>query len=173
VSCVIYCLVGKSCSGKSTVAKYLKNKYNFKLFEVSDFIRQKSLSNPQFSINEIFSKFGTTFVADEICKLVKKNELIVISGFRSPKEIKKIRKFDKYIVIGIYSEDITCFKRNLKRNRHDSKITFEKFYKEVICPEYSMGLIDIFRFELDFFLKNTKIKNLFNSIDKIINESLN
>jgi len=84
---MIYIIVGKSCSGKTSARKYLESN-GMKSFEASKYMKSY-MEKHNMSPEELFEKFGKDFVSKlifkEITKLKRKSQ-IIISGLRTPEE---------------------------------------------------------------------------------------
>lgn len=104
---IVIGLSGPLSSGCSTVAKYLSKKHKFQLVRLSDIIRQ-GFTNPtakdlQDKGDELRKKNGAaTLVEMAFRKLLKDApEKIVIDGIRNPGEIKYLRRFSNFFLIGL------------------------------------------------------------------------
>jgi len=96
---MIICIVGPSCAGKTTSAKYIQDKTGGDHYEASEFVR-KRYSNSSFDgivmdfVKREFNNKGMETFAHPICDQIKKadGDIAIISGFRTNEEIKTIRE---------------------------------------------------------------------------------
>lgn len=165
---MIYVIVGKTCSGKTSLRKYFENQ-GFIGFEASNYAKRAIEENRVSDIYELFNRVSknkiSKMIHNNISKLKSKN--IVISGLRTPEEVEYIKKLYDTRVIGIYTSDKKCFER-FKKGEKNSR-TFEWFYKNKICGDYSLGLDIIFRKYVDFFIENNSSPAELNiKLEKII-----
>lgn len=164
---MILIIIGKSCSGKTILRKIIENEYGIIGFEASHIVKEY-IKNKNMSLNNLFTNYGKDFVAQHIIQhSTDKN--YVISGFRTVEEIEYIKKYNKVLVITIYSSDRKCFQRSVDRNRNDTQNSFENFYLNKLCADYSLGLAESIRRYSDYFIENSDdISILKNKINKII-----
>jgi dephospho-CoA kinase/inosine/xanthosine triphosphate pyrophosphatase family protein len=90
---------GLSCAGKTTIATYLINKYEFLHIEASDFMhqiyREKHGLNSSIQIGRFAKEILRTtplIVAERVLKYIQENESLnlIITGFRLPQEVEYI-----------------------------------------------------------------------------------
>ncbi|MDK2082618.1 non-canonical purine NTP pyrophosphatase [Aliarcobacter butzleri] len=135
-------LCGPTCSGKSTLADYISNNYNYFHIEASDFMWLKYYEthgiNSGINIGD-FAKntlsVNPYIVAEQIIEYFQSidDQPIVISGFRNPDEIKYISEKCQYSYIELLyiDSDIKIrFDREIKRGRLDAVNNFESFLKK-------------------------------------------
>jgi dephospho-CoA kinase/inosine/xanthosine triphosphate pyrophosphatase family protein len=137
-----YCFVvcGPSCSGKSTLADHLTQKYNYYHIEASDYMHLSFYNRHGVSSGIKIADFAeqalkenSSIVADQIVKDINKLKLtpVIVTGFRSPLEIEYlVRNYNG----GLYIQSVFVdadqeerHKRSLKRDRHDAQKTLEEF----------------------------------------------
>ncbi len=102
-------LTGSLSSGCSTVAEYLADKHNYLLKRLSDIIR-KELGKPKPTAKELQDKGdelrknrgNSALVELAFEELVRTSaEKIVIDGIRNPGEVKYLRRFSNFFLIGL------------------------------------------------------------------------
>lgn len=169
-----FILVGPTCTGKSTLAMYLADNYQYYHIEASDFMYKKFYElhgiNSGFKIGD-FAKQAlkdnpciiSDLVIDEINRL--KGLPFVISGFRDPLEIECfLKKYRGGIEVVYIDADIQIrFQRNINRKRTDDENSFENFEAKNALQQ-SMGLSQMHENYKDDLLLNEK------SFDEFYNE---
>ncbi|MGE4456639.1 MAG: non-canonical purine NTP pyrophosphatase [Arcobacteraceae bacterium] len=161
-----FILVGPTCAGKSTLAKYLSKNYGYYHIEASDFMYKKfyELHGIKSDIKigdfakqalEENSCIVSDLVIDEISHL--KESPFVISGFRNPLEIECfLQKYREDIQIVYIDASINIrYTRNLLRERKDDEHSFDKFQKKDI-QQKEMGLSNMLNQYKDSLILNEK-----------------
>ncbi|MEA3353798.1 MAG: non-canonical purine NTP pyrophosphatase, partial [Campylobacterota bacterium] len=96
----LYIICGPTCAGKSTLSKYLSDNYSYFHIEASDFMwlkyHEKHGINSDVTITNFAKKAlvdEPSIVTDQIIEFIKQKNLkkVIISGFRSEKEIEFIK----------------------------------------------------------------------------------
>jgi inosine/xanthosine triphosphate pyrophosphatase family protein/dephospho-CoA kinase len=93
-------LVGYSCSGKTTIAQYLLRQFQWQHFEASDFMRLEfyerhginSCQKLECFAKELLENSPKTIPIRIIQEIENIQYNIVITGFRSPKELEQLEK---------------------------------------------------------------------------------
>lgn len=146
-----YIICGATCAGKTILASALTRFHAYRHIEASDFMRCALYTRHGYSSNmntQDFAKNALTtdpgIVARQISEYIKGTPKtgLVITGFRSPKEIKILQEELSGIdleVLFIESSLETRYERNIKRNRSDAPISFGGF-KSKNETQNSMGL---------------------------------
>ncbi len=166
---MIYVIVGKPCSGKTTVREYFE-KRGLEGYEASRFMRDAKRKHATDSEEALFKMLGRDFVSREIQEQITTDSDVVVSGFRVPEEIEFMARHNSVETIGVYAPDMKCFQRSLKRGRDKNNLnTFEAFFTKKICPDYSLGLAEIFARMVDHWLYNDRedYQKLFREVDRI------
>ena len=167
---MIYIIVGKSCSGKTSVKEYFEKQGRI-CFEASKYMKE-NINHYGLSPEELFKKFGKDFVSKLIFKEIselKENNPIVISGLRTPEEIQFFKNKIKTKVLGINVSDKICFQRNIDRNREDVENDYENFLKKRIEFNSLIGLSEVFKNHVDFWIENENtIEELHSKLKKIL-----
>lgn len=136
----LFIICGPTCAGKTTLAEFLVNKYNFYHLEASDFMYCRYFEHhgigSKIRIGD-FAQIALTnnpcIVADQIIQEVKNipPASIVITGFRSPTEIdcfKQKYEGDAEIVnVFVDANSSIRFERSKVRNRDVNSKSLEKF----------------------------------------------
>jgi len=167
---MIYIIVGKSCSGKTSAKEYFESKGVIS-FEASKYMKE-SIKKHNLSPEELFHKFGKGFVSKLInndIKNIGKEELVVISGLRTSEEIKYFKDKIKTKIIGIKASDKTCFKRNIARGREDVERNYNNFIDKRINFNAKIGLSEVFDNLVDIWIENEKsLDELHNKLNEIM-----
>lgn len=150
-----FIVCGFSCAGKTTIAKYLVEKYNYFHVEASDFMHLSYYENhgtnssvPIGDFAERALKESYSIVVDQIINALRgfKYLPLIVTGFRSPKEIHSfINQYGgglNVIPLFIDADLDVRFERSKLRGRKDSQKTLNDFiFKDK--QQESMGLLHI------------------------------
>ena len=180
---IVIGLTGLGGSGKTTVAKYLKDNYGYEFLTLSDIIKEeiahrgleggKSLEEQKF----YQSKFGDEWrketskkeiVAIKMIEKVKslKLEKVVIDGFRSPAEVELFRSsFGKFLLIYVSTDFDMRFRRRLKDDPNANKEKMQERDEDDIEKKGLQKVVEMADFVLD---NNGTIKDVQHQIDVIM-----
>lgn len=177
---VIFGLVGEMGSGKGTVAKYIKEKYDGGHYsysmiarDVLDRLYLEHIRENTSGISTVLrNKFGDDLFARVMSKDVEKDskEIVVVDGVRTPADIEYLKKIATVTLLYIETDIQSCYERILKRQDKpdDSSKTFEKFEEEHTLETETR--IKNIKQHADFVIDNNGTKEkLFQKIDNIIN----
>lgn len=144
-------LIGKSCAGKTTVlSKFYEEGY--KCLEGSKIVRE--IQNEK-GFKNILERCGDDIVATKIYKEFKKYKncdmKIVISGLRTIAEVEYLKQYYSVFVVALYVSDEEAYRRSVYRNREQYD-SFQDFYLNKICYDYSLGLAELYR-RSDLFIQ--------------------
>jgi len=133
-------LTGRQCSGKSEIAKILRE-FGFDVLEMGEVLKsQIGKEDPsieevsKFAI-EVRKKMGRGAVAKLAIPILRRKlssgGKVVISGVRSPEEVEIFRKeFKEFLLIRVKSEKGNRIERALKRGRPDDPSSMEEFIEK-------------------------------------------
>jgi len=169
-------LVGHIRSGKSSVAQYICDKYNYSLASNSDLLREiaKNLNmepnrdNLKRLGDSIFSVLGNDTLARFRLSQLKNNP-IIIDGIRYKEEIQLYRSEASFKLIGIKtSENIRYERLNMLANQgKDSFLSEADFYK--LKKARSEAQVDELLEFADTIINNDNTKEeLFFKIDQLM-----
>ncbi len=146
---------GFTCAGKTTISRYLINKYGYMHIEASDFMYLNFYLRHDVSSDIKIADFAETalrekpnIAAEKIAKYMGDGGHLptIISGFRSRKEIDWLKNHfqgrKQFYVFFIGASENTRFERRNKRNREQKQMTFEQF-RTGDEQQVRMGLNDI------------------------------
>lgn len=177
-------LCGPTCAGKTTLAEYLRDNYDFYHFEASDFMYQSYYEHHGVGSKVNIADFAETALKENPCIVSDKirNNLsslkdipIVITGFRDFQEIECL----KNKITGNYDVDEFYidakveirYQRNTIRQRIDGEPNFERF-KSIDQQQFRMGLDKINSLFIDNKILNESTKeNYYNKFEEIYNIS--
>mgnify|MGYP001569803921 CR=1 FL=1 len=175
-------LTGKNASGKGEVANYLKSK-GFVYYSLSDVIREEAtkrkLEHSRDNLinlgNELRTKFGSNYLAQQINKKIKqqeKNKNFVIDSIRNPFEAKELMKNQNFVLIGIDASIELRFKRLLERNRVGDAKTLEEFKqqeeRENLKSDTNQQLDATFGMANKVIVNDGSLEELHKKIDKLL-----
>jgi len=177
----LFLISGPTCAGKSTIGKYLLERYGYYHIEASDFMTLQYLEahGANFSIDKnIFAaeklKSNPLVVVENVLKYIRSKNIydkLIITGFRTSDEISYFRKVfmnQDIKIIYITSCINVRYNRWIRRKRDITEYTQERFFN-INTIQNEMGLskiverIDAMTFEnnqegLEFFYANFKEK---------------
>ena len=122
--------MGPMGAGKGTVAEYLKYKYGFVVFNLSQVVKEVTLEkgmginreNMNATYDELKNKFGNDVVARRIIEKVKEEQKKVFNGSRDIAEAEYIKsKFANVLSIYIDADEEIRMKRIMTRQKDIDK----------------------------------------------------
>lgn len=150
-----FVVCGRTCAGKSTIGKYLVDKYGYYHIEASEFMTQRLLETQGTMSNVDKHEFASEvlkvdplYVVNRIVDYLHENGIIdrfVITGFRTRTEVEEFKKsFYGSRVIFVYlnsNYDERC-NRWMRRHREVDNYTENRF-KAIDEVQEGMGVGDI------------------------------
>jgi len=125
---MVYVIVGKKCSGKSTFKDYVKSNFDCVVFETSDYTKIIKETHQVKDMTVVLERFGYDYVMKQIAKKIDPTRLNVVSGARVSEGIDYLKnRFKDVCVVEIVATDKARYQRNLERNREDMKVGFDEF----------------------------------------------
>ncbi len=175
-------LTGENCSGKGTVAEYLKKK-SFYYYSLSDVIRE-DLSTKSIEItrdvliqrgNALRQKYGPSVLAVRTAAKIQADKNYVIDSIRNPREVEELRKLKRFVLIKVVSLPENRFKRMTARNREGDPKTLKEFTRveelEAVNKDSSKQQIIASIKMADKVLENdAQFQDLFKKIDLLLQE---
>ena len=179
---------GYAASGKSEFAKYLKEKYGFKVFEFSEIIEEEakrlklleenlSLEEKKRKLSELGKKIREIYGREDIfaLKIVEKIksenfEKIVVSGFRNLVEVEVFKKeFGKNFYLIFIEADAKIRYERRKIQDPNFNLTFEEFLQRDKRDEKELGLRELKEVANFVIENNSSLEDFYKKIDLIIN----
>lgn len=180
--CFIIC--GPTCAGKTTLAEYLNEKYNYYHLEASDFMYlsyyQTHGIDSGVNIGDFAEKAlidNPYIVTNQIIEHIKKfnNVPIIVTGFRNPEEIEGFKKLYRgglnIEVIYVDASGIIRYERSVNRQRQDSVKTIDAF-NEKDAQQLRMGLLKIKKNNSKTILNEKTLQNYFSEFKKDFHKEL-
>ncbi len=175
-------LTGENCSGKGTVAEYLKKK-SFYYYSLSDVIRE-DLSTKGIEItrdaliqrgNALRQKYGPSVLAVRTAAKIQADKNYVIDSIRNPREVEELRKLKRFVLIKVVSLPEKRFKRMTARNREGDPKTLKEFTRveelEAVNKDSSKQQVIASMKMADKVLENdAQFQDLFKKIDLLLQE---
>lgn len=129
-------LTGENCSGKGTVAEYLKSK-GFYYLSLSDVIREElaaegkdiTRENLIEKGNELRGSFGPAALAKKTIEKLEKDRNYVIDSIRNAAEAKEVKAQQNAFLIYVTAPAEVRFERMKARGRENDPQTLEAFKK--------------------------------------------
>jgi dephospho-CoA kinase len=175
---IIIGLVGESGSGKDTVADYLRDEHEAKLYRFADPLREAlelyldhiSREDLQWLAMKFKERFGKEILARGMRKKIEKNgsNLIVINGVRFFEDADFVKSLPNGYVLYITLDSKSRWKRIYNRGeKSDDAVSYEKFLEmEQAATEIQVPEIGA---QADFRLENTGTKeDLLKKVDEIV-----
>ncbi len=145
---LIICITGMPGSGKSIVSKAAVD-LGLRVYNMGDIIREETLKKygkitpelmRQVSI-DLRKKYGEDIVAIRTIEkaLESREEVFVIDGVRSLKEIEVFKEYGNVVIIAVHASPRTRFERIVKRRRAGDPSTWDEFVKRDYV-ELSFGI---------------------------------
>lgn len=176
---IIIGVIGEMGSGKSTVARYLTEKYAASHYRFSDFLRkileQLYIPATRTHLIDLFlvlaERFGEEVLARPMKELVEADNhtYIVVEGIRRPADIVELRKLPHFYLLGIKTEETERYSRISRRheNTDDSTKTFAVFKADEQRP--TEILIKTMIEQADYqIINNGSLEDLYKKIDDLI-----
>ena len=182
---IIIGLTGEIACGKGAIVNYLVKKYNASSYRYSTALRdildrvyQDQARHNMVAVSDFLRKnFGENILSKVLHEDIKKdkNKLIIFDAVRRIPELNYFKKISDYtfILISIYSDPQTRYKRCIERNENqgDNKKTFEQF----ILDQKSVSDYEVPEVmeQSDFKINNNnKLEDLYKQVDQIISKIL-
>jgi dephospho-CoA kinase len=172
-------LVGEIGSGKTTVANYLKERYQAVLFSFSGMLRdvlkrlylEESRSNMQILSTILRQNFSQDLMSKVIMRDVKqaKASLVVTEAIRRPSDTAYLKQLPRFYVMAIQTDAKTRYQRlrNRSENPDDQTKTWEEFKKDAIA-ESEQKIREIAQ-QADFTIDNSgTMEELYKQVNKIV-----
>jgi len=178
---------GYAASGKSEFAKYLKEKYGFKVFEFSEIIEEEarklklleenlSLEEKKRKLSELGKKIRENYGREDIfaLKIVEKIksenlEKVVVSGFRNLIEVEVFkREFGKNFYLIFIEVDAKIRYERRKIQDPNFNLSFEEFLERDKKDEKELGLKELKEVANFIVENNSSLEDFYKKIDLII-----
>jgi dephospho-CoA kinase len=187
-----FAIVGRTCAGKDTIYKIVKEKFGDKYFisihgfsdplnEILDLIHQpRSRPNQQGISTDLRTRFGENVLGNIIRKRVLADtaDIVFLNGVRRMKDVEMLREMSNSFLIYVYAPAEKRFERLRKRADRpgDAEKTWEEFQAEQAAEAESLieSLRPMANYEIDNSEDDPKeFKTLRDQVVSIINEKLN
>ena len=157
----ILCITGLMGSGKGEAADYISKKYDYKIIDYADVLREicrrEGLELTRDNLQNLRIKYGNTFLAEDVVERVKKlkTDKIVLTSLRRSEdfEIPKKEFGHKVKLIVIGADAKIRFDRLKKRGRENDPKDFAEFERQETREK------EIFNFDKTFSYADFKITN--------------
>ncbi len=162
---IIIGLVGETGSGKDTVAKYLKEKYDAKLMRFKDpmeetlsiFFEKPSKEDYQWFFKSLHERFGEDILCKGLRRKIDESEadLIVVNGLRMPCDYDFIKDYPDASILYVTADQKMRWQRvSVRGEKSDDDISFEKF-QGLDKHETEIHIQEIGK-KADYIIKNEK-----------------
>lgn len=135
-------LTGPIGSGKSSVAEYLIDRYEFVKLSIGDLVREyarkEGLKFTRENLDRVQKKYrdkhGPDFFAEKALEKIKdtEGEKFVIDGIRMPEDSEPLKRNfdDRFVLLLVDAKPKIRFRRLKRRGRPGDPETFEEFKKQ-------------------------------------------
>lgn len=139
---IILGLVGDLAAGKSTVSKYLKEKYKINSYLYSaalrDILRRIHIEESRENMQKLSTLLRENFDEQLLGKVIAAdvqndpNQIVIADGIRRPSDIVQLEKLPGWNLIYITADPEIRWQRQTKRNQNsgDAEKTFEQFTQD-------------------------------------------
>src|SRR3989338_371977 len=178
MSLKILAVTGRIGSGKNSVEDYLRDKYEYKIINMADVLRQMAKEEgcglDRQSLQNLRKKYGNTFLAEKTVKIIEwlNDNKIVIGSMRRPEDflIPKQKFNDNIKLIVIEARKDVRFQRIKKRGREGDPKTIKEFETQEKKDEEIFEFKKIFSYADYVIDNNGTLDDLHKQIDKIMRE---
>lgn len=179
---IILGLAGEMASGKSSVAKYVSDKYEADVFRFSNILRDalgrihkdNSRENLQMMSTMLREVFGEDILARAMADDAKKthSDIVAVDGVRRLGDIEHLKKLKGFHLIYLEADIEKCHARLSIRgeNVDDNGKTFEEFKKDR-AREAERQIVELKAFADVVIDNNGTLDELHDKIDKFINNT--
>ena len=173
MSNIIIGITGLARAGKDTVANYIAEKYNFKVFTMSDTLKgecmKRNLEVTKDNLSHIGDamrkEFGNDIVAVKTIEKAKNFPRSIITGVRSPEETDLFKRVSShFMLLSIISEDSNRYAR---RSEKDPKTETEFFARDERDMK-NKGLGDVLEMSDHDIENNETFDELYVKVDEFI-----
>ncbi len=178
---IILGLTGEMASGKSSVAKYVSDKYEADVFRFSNILRDalkriykdNSRENLQIMSTMLREAFGEDILARAMADDARTSDshVIAVDGVRRLGDIEHLKKVDGFYLIYLEADIEKCHARLSVRgeNIDDNGKTFEEFKKDR-AREAERQIIELKEYADIIIDNNGTLEELYNKINEFISK---
>jgi len=174
-------LVGPMASGKGTIAEYLKKEKRAEILKFStplrDVLERLHADISRINMQNVSKALRESLGQDLLAKVIagdvenSNEEIVVVDGIRRWDDIKYLKEKKGFILVAIDADVKIRYERLVKRgeNEGDSNKTYEEFLSDHE-KETELTIPEIMKSADKTIDNNGDLENLYNQINKIINE---
>lgn len=173
MSNIIIGITGLARAGKDTVADYIAEKYNFKVFTMSDTLKGECMKRNLEITKDNLSKigdamrkeFGNDIVAVKTIEKAKNFPKSIITGVRSPEETDLFKRASShFILLSIAADDKKRFERRSERDPNTETEFFARDERDM----KNKGLGDVLEMSDHDIENNGTLDELYEKLDTFI-----
>lgn len=145
-------IIGKICSGKSTLAKFISEKYNLPIISFGGYIKsyciENKLNTDRKNLQDIGENFINTdhkkFLNDAIIFSAKEKKDLVFEGVRHKVILDEIMEISKKTIFIFVNADLDIrYKRYVSRERDSDTLNTHEQFKESDCHSVEKGIDEL------------------------------
>jgi dephospho-CoA kinase len=177
---IVVGLTGYRLCGKNLFAYYLRKNYRFRILDFTKDVlmpilkkegKEPTRENLVKTAMKLREKYGTDFLARELCKTIKDlDRKYVITGIRFPEEVIYIKKQygEDLVLVGVKCKPKIRYERSKRsRVKEDRNMIYDQFVKKDRLPTES--IINESMKLTNFIVTNERTKEEFyHKIDKLM-----
>ena len=176
---IILGFTGLMASGKSTAAKYIKEKYGANTYRFStalrDVLDRLYLPHKREHMQKLSTVLRESFGEEVLAKIMAEdvkndpNELVVVEGIRRPGDVEYLKQNPGFVLVEIFTDIETSLTRLNKRgeNPDDATKTLEKFKKDQE-QESELKITEISKEATERINNNGSLEDLNNRLDELV-----
>jgi len=178
-------VIGLNSSGKDEVADHISKNYGFRKCSLSDIVREETTKQgldpaSRDNLNKVAEDLrkikGPDFLAKRSIKNYSKEQKLVLSSFRHPTEIDRVKEKGG-IIIQVKVDINTRYARSKLRER-DIGDTFEQFKskeeRELVHPDKDRMQIAQVLEKTDYLIdNNASLEELYEKVDELMQKLTN
>lgn len=187
---IIIGITGTIGAGKGTVVEYLKDKYGFKHYSASDYLKQEiarrgieeNRDNMRIVGNDLRASHQPSYVIEQLYNQALNdskdngNLKAIIESIRSLGEIKFLKsQQNSFVLLGVDADPKIRYERIVKRKSSKDQVTFEEFLedeqveKDTVNPS-GMNLPGCMALADYIVNNNGNLEDLHKAVDAIVAE---
>lgn len=188
---IVLGIASSVCSGRTEVIKHLRAQRGFKLYSLSDFVREEAknrgLDPTRMRLQEVGNNmrelYGSNVFAQKMIRRLATTtqnvQYVMLDGIKNPAEVAELRERLHFYMLGIDAPPELRYQRATERNRPDDPNNWEEFKKiderdRGIAGDENSQQVDKILKQADYLINNDthNLSDLYDEVDKALKELL-